>query len=74
VTDDRTLGTNLIKSGTLKVERLVNMSKHDYKLEPNASFTPDQKYIMYRSNIFNGVTYAFAVEVAKADVAQSAAP
>ena len=66
IRDDRTLGTNLIKTGTFKAERLVNMSKHDYKLEPNASFTPDQKYLIYRSNIFNGVTYAFAVEVAKA--------
>jgi oligogalacturonide lyase len=66
IRDDGTLGTNLVKSGTFKAERLVNMSKHDYKLEPNASFTPDQKYLVYRSNIFNGVTYAFAVEVAKA--------
>lgn len=30
-----------------------------------ASFTPDQKYIVFRSDMF-GPTYAFAVEVAKA--------
>jgi oligogalacturonide lyase len=69
VTDDHTVGTNLIQAGSLQVERLVDLSKHDYKLEPNASFTPDQKFIVYRSNILNGVTYTFAVEVAKANVA-----
>jgi oligogalacturonide lyase len=41
------------------------MSKHDYRLEPNVSFTPDAKFIVFRSNMF-GPTYVFAVEVAKA--------
>ena len=54
-----------VKPGVLRAERLVNMSKHQYKLEPNVSFTPDQKWIVFRSNMF-GPTYAFAVEVAKA--------
>jgi hypothetical protein len=43
------------------------MSKHQYKLEPNVSFTPDQKWVVFRSNMF-GPTYVFAVEVAKASV------
>ena len=30
-------------------------------------FTPDQKYVIFRSNFF-GPDYAFAVEVAKAPV------
>jgi oligogalacturonide lyase len=38
---------------------------HNYRLEPNPSFTPDQKYVVFRSDMF-GPTYAFAVEVAKA--------
>ncbi|HXN48037.1 MAG TPA: oligogalacturonate lyase family protein [Bryobacteraceae bacterium] len=69
--DDHTLGTDLIDGGSLKVERLVNMSKtaihgqHNYRLEPNPMFTPDQKYVVFRSNFF-GPDYAFAVEVAKA--------
>ena len=69
--DDGTIGKNLIDGGSLKVERLVNMSKtavHDaqnYRLEPNPMFTPDQKYVIFRANIF-GPDYAFAVEVAKA--------
>ena len=64
-TQDRgTVGTNLIKDGTLQSEKLAHMSKHNYRLEPNPSFTPDQKYIVFRSNMF-GPDYAFAVEVAK---------
>jgi len=55
----------LIKPGVFRWERLVNMSKHDYKLEPNAIFTPDMKWIIFRSNMF-GQSYVFAVEVAKA--------
>lgn len=33
----------LINPGVLHAERLVNMSKHDYRLEPNVRFTPNQK-------------------------------
>ena len=65
VPDNRTLGNHLIKGGYLESEKLVNMSKHNYRLEPNPSFTPDQKFIVFRSNMF-GPDYAFAVEVAKA--------
>jgi oligogalacturonide lyase len=70
--DDHTLGTNLIQGGAMEVEKLVNMSKtaihgaQNYRLEPNPMFTPDQKYVIFRSNIF-GPDYAFAVEVAKAN-------
>jgi oligogalacturonide lyase len=69
--DNNTLGADLVKGGYLQSEKLVNMSKtaihgaHNYRLEPNPSFTPDQKYIVFRSNMF-GPDYAFAVEVAKA--------
>jgi oligogalacturonide lyase len=56
---------DFIQPGVFHAERLVNMSKHNYKLEPNVSFTPDQKWVVFRSNMF-GDTYAFAVEVEKA--------
>jgi oligogalacturonide lyase len=56
---------SLIQGGVLHAEKLVNMSKHQYRLEPNVSFTPDQKWVIFRSNMF-GDTYVFAVEVAKA--------
>jgi hypothetical protein len=48
-----------------EAETLVNMSKQNYRLEPNPSFTPDEKHVVFRSNMF-GPDYAFAVEVAKA--------
>lgn len=54
-----------VKPGILRAEKLVNMSKHEYRLEPNVSFTPDQKWVVFRSNMF-GPTYVFAVEVEKA--------
>ncbi len=40
------------------------MKKHNYSLEPNVNFTPDGKWIVFRSNMF-GPTHVFAVEVAK---------
>jgi oligogalacturonide lyase len=60
---------SFIKPGVLRAERLVNMSKHQYRLEPNVNFTPDQKWVIFRSNMF-GATYVFAVEVAKAETAR----
>jgi oligogalacturonide lyase len=48
--------------GTLKVERLVDLSKHDYRLEPNVTFTPDSKWIVFRSNL-HGASHVYAVEV-----------
>ena len=54
----------LIKPGFFKAEKLVNLAKHNYRLEPNVTFTPDMKWIVFRSNMF-GPTHVFAVEVAK---------
>ena len=56
---------SFIQPGVLHAEKLVNMSKHKYNLEPNVSFSPDQKWVVFRSNMF-GPTYVFAVEVEKA--------
>jgi oligogalacturonide lyase len=55
---------NMVQPGVFHAERLVNMSKHNYRLEPNVSFSPDKKWIIFRSNMF-GPTYVFAVEVEK---------
>jgi len=55
---------DFIQPGVFHAEKLVNMSKHNYHLEPNVSFTPDQKWVVFRSNMF-GPTYVFAVEVNK---------
>jgi oligogalacturonide lyase len=48
----------------LEVERLVNLANHNYRLEPNVTFTPDDKWIVFRSNM-HGATHVYAVEVKK---------
>lgn len=68
--NDRTDGQlpnakGLVRPGVFRAERLVNLSKHDYALEPNVTFTPDMKWIVFRSNMF-GPTHVFAVELDKA--------
>jgi oligogalacturonide lyase len=40
------------------------MAKHNYKLEPNVSFSPDGKLVIFRSNMW-GETHVFGVEVEK---------
>jgi oligogalacturonide lyase len=52
------------RGGSLVVEKLVDLSKHDYRLEPNVSFTPDGRWVVFRSNI-HGATHVYAVEVKK---------
>lgn len=51
-------------NGALKAEKLVDLAKHDYRLEPNVSFTPDGKWIVFRSNMY-GPAQVYAVEVSK---------
>ena len=52
----------LIQPGVLKAEKLVNLARHDYSLEPNVTFTPDLRWVVFRSNML-GTTHVFAVEV-----------
>ena len=54
-----------VHPGVFHAEKLVNMARHNYRLEPNVSFTPDEKWVVFRSNMF-GPTYVFAAEIAKA--------
>ena len=62
---DITPGSNALKIGKLEAEKLVDLSRHDYRFEPNATFTPDAKWIVFRSNM-HGDRHVYAVEVAKA--------
>ncbi len=55
----------LVDAGVFRAERLVNMAKHNYQLEPNVHFTPDMKWIVFRSNM-HGPMHVYAVEIAKA--------
>lgn len=52
------------RGGALEAERLVDLSRHDYQLEPNVTFTPDGKWIVFRSNM-HGASHVYAVEVKK---------
>ena len=45
-------------------ERLVDMSQHNYKLEPNVMFSPDEKMVIFRAN-FEGYTSVYGVEIKK---------
>ena len=61
--------TNMIANEPVRVgrfvsEKLVDLSKHDYRLEPNLTFTPDGKWIVFRSNM-EGERHVYAVELAK---------
>jgi len=56
---------SLIVPGTLGAEKLVDMRRHDYRLEPNMTFTPDGKWVVFRGN-FEGAPHIYAVEVWKA--------
>ena len=55
---------NLIQTGVFRSERLVNMARHDYALEPNGMFSPDMKWLIFRSNL-SGANQVYAVELDK---------
>ena len=57
--------SKLIKAGVFHSEKLVNMSQHDYALEPNAMFSPDMKCLIFRSNR-SGTNQVYAVELERA--------
>jgi len=64
-TDNQLAGSaELIQPGVLRAEKLVNLARHDYSLEPNVTFTPDGQWVVFRSNML-GPTHVFAVEVSK---------
>jgi oligogalacturonide lyase len=56
---------NLITTGVFQSEKLVNLKNHNYLLEPNVTFTPDGKWIVFRSDL-QGAPHIYAVEIAKA--------
>lgn len=50
--------------GKLQAEKAINQAKHNYQREPNVTFTPDLKWLVFRTNL-HGPTHVYAVEVAK---------
>jgi len=55
---------DLITPGAFDPEKLVDLRNHDYRSEPNASFTPDGKWLVFRSNMW-GPGHVYAVEIAR---------
>jgi oligogalacturonide lyase len=58
-----TVGGEPVKVGKFAARRLVDLSKHNYALEPNVTITPDNKWVVFRSNM-HGATHVYAAEVA----------
>jgi oligogalacturonide lyase len=58
-------GGETVKVGRFAVERLADLSKHDYTLEPNVTITPDNRWVVFRSNM-HGRPHVYAAEVATA--------
>jgi oligogalacturonide lyase len=63
--ESKKAGEDSFEQGKFEVEKLVDLSRHNYRLEPNLHFTPDGKWIVFRSNM-HGATQVYAVEVEKA--------
>ncbi len=60
-------------NGELKWERLVNMAKHNYRLEPNVTITPDGKWVVFRSNM-HGPTHVYSAEISPSKPAATTQP
>jgi oligogalacturonide lyase len=58
------VGGEAVRIGKLAVRKLVDLSKHDYRLEPNVTITPDNRWVVFRSNM-HGRTHVYAVAVTK---------
>ena len=55
---------DLVSVQYLRTERLVDMSGHDYRLEPNVTVTPDSKWVLFASNM-HGRNHVYAAQVSK---------
>ncbi len=56
----------LITPGVLETQRLASLATHDYTLEPNEHFTPDGRWIVYRTNMEGApAIYAVSTDQAK---------
>lgn len=64
IADKGMIERGLVRPGVFRAERLVDMSKHNYKLEPNVRFSPDESMVIFTSNMF-GPSYVFGVDVGR---------
>jgi oligogalacturonide lyase len=64
--DGRWIYAFIPQQGHFKSEKLVNMKHHQYKLEPNVHFSPDDKWVIFRAN-FEGEEQVYAVEIKRSN-------
>lgn len=50
-------------SNGLQINKLCNLGRHNYAVEPNVSFSPDSKWVIFTSNM-SGTKQVYKVEVA----------
>jgi len=62
--DTEVYSDDLITVEYMRSERVVDMAGHDYRLEPNVTFTPDGQWLLYGSNM-HGRNHVYAVAVAR---------
>ena len=51
-----------IRDGKIVTERLCDMSRHSYTIAPNAHITPDNKWVVFTSDM-HGLAQVYAVEI-----------
>jgi len=56
------------KGDTLEVETLCKLTGHDYGMEPCVQFSPDARWVVFRSNM-HGSPHVYAVEVERTEAA-----
>jgi oligogalacturonide lyase len=54
----------LPRRGALEVRRLVDLGRHDYRLEPNPQPTPDMRRAVFRAALSGGPAHVYAVDLA----------
>jgi oligogalacturonide lyase len=62
--DEAVYDARLVTPQYCRSERIVDMSFHDYRLEPNLCFTPDGKGLVFASNM-HGRNHVYRVNVAR---------
>lgn len=53
----------------LRSTRLVNMEAHNYAFEPNVHFSPDGRWVIFRSNM-HGPPHIYAVDLTSVDLSE----
>ena len=58
------INNEAVKIAAHSTKKLVDFTKNNYELEPNATFTPDGKWIVFRSDMY-GTPQVYIVKVSK---------